>query len=58
MRPKEQIAADAPTQVLTVMGTEWRHGFLDVLKGSTTERVLLETRCPLLAVPVREALAY
>jgi len=32
-------------------------GFLEALKGSTTERALRETRCPLLAVPVREALA-
>lgn len=41
---------------LIVMATEGRHGFLDALRGSTTERVLRETRCPLLAVPVREAL--
>lgn len=41
---------------LIVMATEWRHGFLDALRGSTTERVLRETRSPLLAVPVRETL--
>lgn len=41
---------------LIVMATEWRHGFLDALRGSTTERVLRRTLCPLLAVPVRETL--
>jgi len=41
---------------LIVMGTEWRHGFLDALLGSTTERVLRQTPCPLLAVPVGEPL--
>lgn len=42
---------------LIVMATEWRHGFLDALRGSVTERVLRRTLCPLLAVPVREAFA-
>ena len=37
---------------LIVMATEWRHGFLEALSGSTTERVLRRTACPLLAVPV------
>lgn len=37
---------------LIVMATEWRYGFLDALRGSTTERVLRRTACPLLAVPV------
>ncbi|MDP3598527.1 MAG: universal stress protein [Nitrospirota bacterium] len=37
---------------LIVMATEWRHGFLDALRGSTTERVLRRAACPLLAVPV------
>lgn len=36
---------------LIVMATEWRHGFLDALRGNTTERVLRRTACPLLAVP-------
>jgi len=39
---------------LIVMATESRHGFLDALLGSTTERVLRQTPCPLLAVPVHE----
>lgn len=36
---------------LVVMATRGRHGFLDALRGSTTERVLRETNCPLLAIP-------
>ncbi len=33
------------------MPTEGHHGFLDALRGSTTERVLRQAPCPLLAVP-------
>lgn len=33
------------------MPTAGRHGFLDALRGSTTERVLRQASCPLLAVP-------
>jgi len=36
---------------LIVMATEGRHGFLDAVRGSTTERVLREAGCPVLAVP-------
>jgi nucleotide-binding universal stress UspA family protein len=36
---------------LLVMTTQGHDGFLDALRGSTTERVLRGTRCPLLAVP-------
>ena len=42
---------------LIVMATEWKHGFLDALLGSTTERVLRQAPCPLLAVPVDASLA-
>lgn len=42
----ESTAAD-----LIVMTTEGHHGFLDALRGSTTERVLRATPCPLLAIP-------
>jgi nucleotide-binding universal stress UspA family protein len=35
---------------LVVMTTAGHHGFMDVLRGSTTERVLRAIRCPLLAV--------
>lgn len=33
------------------MPTAGHHGFLDALRGSTTERVLRQAPCPLLAVP-------
>jgi nucleotide-binding universal stress UspA family protein len=33
------------------MATHGHHGFLDALRGSTTERVLHDATCPLLAVP-------
>lgn len=36
---------------LIVMATRGHQGFLDALRGSTTERVLRHARCPLLAVP-------
>ena len=37
---------------LIVMCTDGRHGFLDALRGSHSERVLRRTPCPLLAIPV------
>ena len=40
---------------LIVMATEGHHGFLDALRGSTTERVLRHSRCPVLAVPTERA---
>jgi len=36
---------------LVVMTTRGRHGFLDALRGSTTERVLRHAGCALLAIP-------
>lgn len=39
------------TADLIVMATRGHQGFLDALRGSTTERVLRHARCPLLAVP-------
>jgi nucleotide-binding universal stress UspA family protein len=38
---------------LLIMATAGHHGFLDALRGSTTERVLRGARCPLLAIPAR-----
>ena len=35
---------------LVIMRTEGRHGFLDALRGSCSERVVSEVGCPLLAV--------
>lgn len=40
---------------LVVMTTAGHHGFLDALRGSTTERVLRRVRCPLLAIPQENA---
>lgn len=45
-RTAEEIRAD-----LIVMTTEGRHGFLDALRGSHSERVLRRAPCPLLAIP-------
>jgi nucleotide-binding universal stress UspA family protein len=36
---------------LIVMSTEGRQGFLDALRGSTSEQVLRHCGCPLLAIP-------
>jgi nucleotide-binding universal stress UspA family protein len=45
------VAATRGEADLIVMPTAGRHGFLDALRGSTTERVLHAAPCPLLAVP-------
>jgi nucleotide-binding universal stress UspA family protein len=37
---------------LIAMPTAGHHGFLDAVRGSTTERVLRHAPCPVLAVPV------
>jgi nucleotide-binding universal stress UspA family protein len=37
---------------LIVMATRGHHGFLDALRGSTTERVVRHARCAVLGVPV------
>jgi nucleotide-binding universal stress UspA family protein len=44
-------AADEYHADLVVMATEGRHGFLDAFRGSTTERIVRQTRRPVLAVP-------
>ncbi|OGE18951.1 MAG: hypothetical protein A3J42_09675 [Candidatus Dadabacteria bacterium RIFCSPHIGHO2_12_FULL_53_21] len=44
----DDIAAD-----VIVMGTKGNQGFLDALRGSTSEQVLRRSRSPLLAVPER-----
>jgi nucleotide-binding universal stress UspA family protein len=38
---------------LVVMATQGHDGWLDALRGSTTERVLRGVHCPLLAIPTR-----
>ena len=44
-------AAEHGAADLIVMATEGHQGFLDALRGSTTERVLRQAPCPVLAVP-------
>ncbi len=49
----EIAAAAADGQAdLIIMTTEGHQGVLDALRGSTTERVLRQSPCPLLAVPI------
>jgi nucleotide-binding universal stress UspA family protein len=42
---------------LIVMTTEGPHGFLDALRGSTSERVLRKARCPVVSLPMDSLLA-
>jgi nucleotide-binding universal stress UspA family protein len=49
-----QMASDTDTD-LVVMSTDGRHGFLDALRGSHSERVLRQTPCPLLVIPAEAA---
>lgn len=44
--------AQARETDLIVMATEGREGFLDALRGSTTEQVVRRAPCPVLAIPV------
>jgi nucleotide-binding universal stress UspA family protein len=46
-------AATSERADLIVMTTEGAHGFLDALRGSTSERVLSKTPCPLACLPAR-----
>ena len=39
---------------LVAMRTEGRHGFLDAMRGSTTQRVTRRAPCPVLAIPARD----
>ena len=51
--PAAEIAAYATENKsnVIVMVTEGVHGFLDVLRGTTTNKVLRHAPCPLLAIP-------
>jgi nucleotide-binding universal stress UspA family protein len=55
--PVEQIleVAERVAANLIVIPTTGRNGFLDAVRGSTTERVLRHARCPVLAVPASDA---
>jgi nucleotide-binding universal stress UspA family protein len=46
LKAEAERAAD-----LLVLTTEGRRGFLDALRGSTTEQIVRRARCPILAVP-------
>jgi len=54
---EEQIlqAAEQYKAGLIVMATQGHHGFLDALRGSTTERIVRHARCSVLAAPVHRA---
>jgi nucleotide-binding universal stress UspA family protein len=54
---QEQIlqAAEEYSASLIVMATQGHHGFLDALRGSTTERIVRHAKCPVLAAPVHHA---
>jgi nucleotide-binding universal stress UspA family protein len=45
-----QTAYDISAELIA-MTTQGRHGFLDLLRGSTTERILHGAQCPVLAIP-------
>ena len=46
------VADDIPADLI-VMGTKGNQGFLDALRGSTSQQILRRSGCPLLAVPER-----
>jgi nucleotide-binding universal stress UspA family protein len=46
-----QTAAELPADLI-VMTTDGPDGFLDALRGTTSERVLMKGRCPLATLPV------
>ena len=48
-----QAAAEIKADLIG-MATAGHHGLLDAIRGSTTERVLRDAPCPLLAVPVED----
>lgn len=54
---EEQVlrAAEHGKADLIVMATEGHHGFLDALRGSTTERIVRAADCPVLAVPALDS---
>ena len=47
----DAIVGSSKTADLVVMTTDGHHGLLDALLGSTTEQVLRQIQCPLLAIP-------
>ena len=55
MRREGEVAATileaANDADMIVMATEGRHGIVDAMRGSVTERVVRGASCPVLAVP-------
>jgi nucleotide-binding universal stress UspA family protein len=47
------ILAAAKQANLIVMATEGRHGIIDAMRGSVTERIVRGAPCPVLAVPAK-----
>jgi nucleotide-binding universal stress UspA family protein len=50
------IATETPSDLI-VMPTTGKHGFLDELRGSTTQRVVAAAPCPVLTLPLDETAA-
>ena len=50
--PVATILVEAAEADLIAMPTAGRQGFKDALRGSTTERVIAQAGCPVLALPV------
>jgi nucleotide-binding universal stress UspA family protein len=48
----ETLLEEAAAVRLIAMPTAGRQGFREALRGSTTERVIREASCPVLAIPV------
>jgi len=48
----DALLKEAAQSQLLAMPTAGRHGFLDAIRGSTTERVVSRADCPLLVLPV------
>ena len=51
--PQPLQALDILQNFIAPMPTAGHQGFLDALRGSTTERALRHAPCPVLAVPVK-----
>jgi nucleotide-binding universal stress UspA family protein len=54
--PVETIVEEAKSSEadLILMATAGHQGFLDVIRGSTSERVLRHAPCPVLTVPAAD----
>lgn len=50
----EEVAEEFDVDLI-IMPTEGHHGIYDALRGSTTDQVLRNATCPLLAIPVKRS---